>query len=122
MKTSKRKRKLLLAAALSITALFGTAVGVMAQGKDGPPPRPVWVKADGSGVDLSKLPAQVPVVDAKGDTVRDATGKPKMVNPRAARTEQPTFDPGAAAAQGKKNGGGDGNGGHELGPDELKRP
>ncbi|MER7498374.1 hypothetical protein ABT033_38025 [Streptomyces pharetrae] len=45
------------------------------------PPTPEWVNPDGT-VDESKMPEELPLIGADGKVVKDANGKPLMVETR----------------------------------------
>ncbi len=77
-------KKVIISVTVGTIALIGSAVAVVAQ-EDGPPPQPPWVQADGHSVDVTKLPALVPVLGPDGKAQRDGAGNVVMVNPKLLR-------------------------------------
>lgn len=115
------KRKKVLAAGAIVLVAVGGASTVVAQAldKNGPPPRPGWVRADGT-VDQSKMPARVGVLGPDGRPQMDAEGRERTVDPRSLNPlpAGPVPPPPGGAVRIDA----DGAASHQVQPNEMKRP
>jgi hypothetical protein len=72
---------------LGASAVGLTTVAAVATPSD--PPRPPWVRIDGT-TDHSKLPAKIRIVDRNGNIVRDSQGREVLVSTRPGDGPPPT--------------------------------
>ena len=73
-----QRKSVTAAAVILVGSGLGGVAAHIASAQVSSPPRPPWVRPDGT-VHASKMPARVPVVDASGQLVADANGKLVMV-------------------------------------------
>ena len=104
-----QKKRSVAVMAVAGLLVGSAAVAASAAAKDGPPPRPAWVKEDGISVDYSKLPQSIPVLDSNGQVI-GTVGKEDLIRPPVSGPQPPDV------------GGGQGESVHQAPPAPLTLP